>query len=234
MSGPAQKMKCLLSWSGGKDSCLALHETMKDKRIEVVSLLTTIARAYDRVSIHGVRRVLLEQQAQALGLPLETVLISSRSSNEEYEARMKAILQKHIKLGVSGVVFGDLFLEDLRKYRESRLKKLGLKGIFPLWKRDTAKVARDFIKLGFKAVVTCVDKKSLGGEFAGRDYDERFLDDLPTGVDPCGENGEFHSFVYDGPLFAQKIALKKGRCVLKRKRFYFCDFAPVGSGGRKK
>jgi uncharacterized protein (TIGR00290 family) len=218
--------KVIVAWSGGKDSALALYEILKTKRYEVLELLTTVTQDYDRISIHGVRRVLLEQQADALGFPLEKMLVSKGVSDAEYEGILLKVLNRHVTNGVFSVVFGDLFLEDVRKYREQTLAKIGLKGIFPLWKRNTFKLAREFIDLGFKAVITCVDSKSLGKDFVGREFDRQFLADLPAIVDPCGENGEFHSFVYDGPIFSEPVSFTKGEIVLRENRFYYCDLMP--------
>jgi uncharacterized protein (TIGR00290 family) len=219
--------KVLFTWSGGKDSALALYELQRNGRYEVTALLTTVTEDYDRISMHGVRRVLLEQQAQSLGLPLEIVYIPRNSSNEDYEARLREKLLQYKSRSVTSVVFGDIFLEDVRNYRENNLAQVGMKGVFPIWKRDTAELAHTFIDLGFKAIITCVDSNALDGKFAGRPFDERFLSELPSNVDPCGENGEFHSFVYDGPIFRKKIKYKKGRIVLRDNRFYFCDLIPV-------
>jgi uncharacterized protein (TIGR00290 family) len=216
----------LVSWSGGKDSAVALHEILNDSNYRVAALLTTVTEDYDRISMHGVRRVLLEQQAAALGLPLEVVLITRNASNEEYEANMGQALAKYKQAGVSAVAFGDIFLEDLKQYREDKLATLNLKGIFPIWKWDTQELAREFIRMGFKAITTCVDTQALGEQFAGREINEQFLSELPPTVDPCGENGEFHSFVYDGPIFKQKIACTPGERVLREDRFYYCDLIP--------
>jgi uncharacterized protein (TIGR00290 family) len=215
--------KVLFAWSGGKDSAMALHELQKREGLEIAALLTTLTGDYDRVSMHGVRNSLLEQQAESLGFPLEKVYITKNSSNEDYELKMTDKLIYYQGLGVTSVAFGDIFLEDLRKYRETNLARLKLKGIFPLWKRNTLDLAHTFIDLGFKAVITCVDSKMLDKSFAGRVYDKRFLSELPFGVDPCGENGEFHSFVYDGPIFKRRIPHEKGEVVLRDERFYYCD-----------
>lgn len=219
--------KIIFAWSGGKDSAMALHKIQKSKNYEISALLTTVTEGYDRISMHGIRRTLLEEQARSLNLNLEKVYISQKSSNEEYETRMKTALTTYKNRGVSAVAFGDIFLEDLKKYREENLAKIGMKGIFPLWKRRSTKLARSFIDLGFKAVITCVDSNALDQSFAGRTFDEEFLSALPAGVDPCGENGEFHSFVYDGPIFNKKIAHKKGDVVCRENRFYYCDLIPV-------
>lgn len=215
--------KILLCWSGGKDSALALYELRKSCDFEITALLTTITEDYDRVSMHGIRRALLELQAESLGLPLEKVCISKNASNEEYGAKMERILTRCRQQGVSAVAFGDVALQDVREYREKNLARVEMRAIFPLWKRDTAELARTFIGLGFKAVTTCVDSNVLGKEFVGRVFDEKFLAELPSNVDPCGENGEFHSFVYDGPIFQRRISHELGEVVLRNERFYFCD-----------
>jgi uncharacterized protein (TIGR00290 family) len=223
-------LRIILSWSGGKDSALALYEIQKAGNYEILALLTTVTEDYDRVSMHGVRRVLLERQAESLGYPLEKVFISKNVSNGEYESKMREVLAKYLSLGVSSVAFGDVFLEEVRKYRESNLSKIGMKGIFPLWKRNSLELARTFIGLGFKTIITCVDSKVLDKKFVGRVFDERLLSDLPASVDPCGENGEFHSFVYDGPVFQHKIPYTTGEIVLRDNRFYYCDLMPVQEG----
>ncbi len=215
--------KVLLSWSSGKDSAMALHELRKDKDIEIVALLTTVTEGYDRISMHGVRCELLERQAEAVGLPLVKVLIPTKASNDEYEKQMRWVLEAHQSQGVNTVAFGDIFLEDLRLYREKNLAQLGMQAIFPLWKKDTRALVSELSRLGFKAVITCVDTQALGKEFAGREIDERFLAGLPAGVDPCGENGEFHTFVYDGPIFTHGLRVEPGEKVLREDRFYYCD-----------
>jgi uncharacterized protein (TIGR00290 family) len=179
--------------------------------------------------MHGVRTVLLEQQAASLRLQLEMVKISRGASNEEYEARMEERLRRYKAEGITSVIFGDIFLEDLRKYREDNLAKLDMEAVFPIWKQDTGDLARSFIELGFRAVITCVDTEALDRRFSGREFDERLLAELPEGVDPCGENGEFHSFVYDGPLFRERIPFHRGRRVLRDNRFCFCDLIPVSA-----
>ena len=218
--------KVLVSWSGGKDSAMALAEVLSGGAYNVAALLTTVTEDYDRISMHGVRVGLLERQAEALGLRFEKVSISKTSNNAEYESKMRSTLEKQITDGISGVVFGDIFLEDLKKYREEKLSILNLKGIFPIWKRDTWGLAKHFIESGFKAIITCVDSKFLPKEFAGRRFDEKFLSDIPAGVDPCGENGEFHSFVYAGPVFRKSIDFTIGEVVFRDKRFYFADLLP--------
>lgn len=221
------KEKVILSWSGGKDSTLALHELQKKENYEIVALLTTVTDDYDRISMHGVRRILLERQAESLGFPLEKVFISRRHSNEEYKSKMQDVLTKYLVSGVSSIAFGDIFLEDVRKYREDNLAKIKMKGIFPLWGRDTTELALAFIDLGFKAVITCIDSNALDKRFVGRAFDEQFLSELPDIADPCGENGEFHSFVYEGPIFQERILFTMGNVVLRDDRFYFCDLIPA-------
>jgi uncharacterized protein (TIGR00290 family) len=220
--------KILFAWSGGKDSAMALYELINNPDYEIAALLTTVTEDYDRISMHGVRVSLLQRQAESLGFPLEKVYISKASSNEEYEAKMREKLTYYQRLGVSSVAFGDIFLEDLRKYREQNLDKIGMKCVFPVWKRNTAELANAFMALGFEAIITCVDSKVLDKSFAGAQFDGQFLSNLPFGTDPCGENGEFHSFVYDGPVFSKDILFKKGEVVLKNEHFYYCDLIPEG------
>ena len=220
--------KVLFTWSGGKDSAMSLYELRKGRNYEIMALLTSVTEDYDRISMHGVRRILLERQADSLGLPLEKLYITRNASNEEYEAKLKDKLLQYKNRSVSSVVFGDIFLEDLRKYREDNLAQVGMKGIFPIWKQDTTELAHKFIDLGFKAVITCVDSNSIDGKFAGRYFDNQFLSELPATADPCGENGEFHSFVYDGPIFRERIRFRRGKVVLRDNRFYFCDLVPRG------
>ncbi len=215
--------RVLLSWSGGKDSALALYEINKSENFNIIALITTITDQYNRVSMHGIRTTLVEQQAKSIGLPLERILISKNASNNEYESKLNEVLINHSERGINSVVFGDIFLEDVKKYREDLLKKIGMKGVFPIWKRASQKLARQFIDLGFKAVITCIDSEAIDQSFSGREYNDQFLSDLPAEVDPCGENGEFHSFVYDGPIFKDPILHSKGDIVLRDNRFYYCD-----------
>ncbi len=222
-----RREKVLFTWSGGKDSAMALHELLKGGGHEVVALLTSVTGEYDRVSMHGVRRALLERQAASLGLPLDEIFLTPGATDREFEERMGEKLERYKDLGVSSVAFGDIFLEDLRRYREENLSKAGMKGIFPIWQRDTAALAEAFVSLGFKAVVTCVDSQVLDKAFVGREFDERFLLEIPRTVDPCGERGEFHSFVYDGPIFHGEVCFVKGDVVLRENRFYFCDLVPT-------
>ena len=218
----------LMCWSGGKDSSLALHAALQDSALRVEALLTTVTDGYERISMHGVRCSLLIEQAKAIGLPLEQVRIPIQASNAIYEAAMEALLRRYQARGVSRVIFGDLFLEDIRRYRETNLAKLGMRGLFPLWLKDTHRLARDFIASGFKAILVCVDPKQIDPAFCGRDFDEALLADLPRSADPCGENGEFHTFVYDGPIFRRPIEVVRGE-VVERDGFWFCDLAASGS-----
>jgi uncharacterized protein (TIGR00290 family) len=219
--------KVLFAWSGGKDSAMALHEVLANRQYQVVALLTTVTEDYDRISMHGVRRILLEQQVKSLGIPLEIVLISRQASNEEYETQMSQTLTKYKELGVASVVFGDIFLEDLREYREKNLARLEMKGVFPIWKRDTSELMRAFIVLDFKAVTVCVDTHMLDRRFAVRTIDRQFMYDFPKTADLCGENGEYHSFVYDGPIFKRAVSYTLGERVLRENRFYYCDLIPA-------
>ncbi len=221
--------RILFCWSGGKDSCMALHELLRDSQYEIAALLTTVTETYDRISMHGVRRELLERQAAALGLPLEIVTIPPACVNAEYEARMEAMLTRWKARGVRRVAFGDIFLQDLREYRERNLARIGMEAIFPVWLRPTDKLVREFIGLGFRAVTVCVDPNKLDESFVGREINEDFLAQLPAGVDPCGENGEFHSFVFSGPGFAEPVEFARGEIVL-REGFRFCDLVPAGTG----
>jgi uncharacterized protein (TIGR00290 family) len=219
------KKKIILSWSGGKDCALACYLIQDRGEYEIVTLLTTITETYDRVSMHGVRRTLIDQQAESLGLPLEAVYIPRESTNEDYEQRMGEFLLRHRERGVSSVAFGDVFLEDVRKYREENLARAGMEAVFPLWRKDTAELAGEFIDMGFEAIVTCVDSRVLDPSFIGREITHDFISGLPSGVDPGGENGEFHSFVFNGPIFQRKINVSVGKVVL-RDSFYFCDLLP--------
>jgi len=214
--------KILFSWSGGKDSAMALHEVQQSGEYEIVSLLTTVTQNYDRVSMHGVRRTLLEEQARALEIPLHQIWISPQTTNEEYETKMAEAMNFYKAQGVDTVAFGDLFLEDIRNYRDEKLALVEMKGLYPVWQRDTKQFLKDFLSLGFKAVITCIDPRKLDKKFAGRIIDENFIADLPDDVDPCGENGEFHTFVFSAPNFKHEIEFEIGEKVL-RDGFYFCD-----------
>ncbi len=223
------KNAAIVAWSGGKDSSLALNEVLRQGEIEVAALLTTVTEGYDRISMHGVRRDLLAEQAKALGYPLDEVGIPQQCTNEIYEQRMQDAMEKYHRDGIEQVIFGDLFLQDVRSYREERLGRIGMRAVFPLWGRNTAELARDFIRQGFRAVLVCVDTNSLTAEFAGREYDETLLNDLPANVDPCGENGEFHTFVYAGPIFQHPLRIEKGTKVLREERFCYCDLLSAAS-----
>lgn len=219
-------MKTLLAWSSGKDSAWSLHVLRAAGEVEVVGLLTTINEAVDRVAMHAVRTELLRAQAAAADLPLWPVAIPWPCSNAEYEAAMAAALERARGDGIEAVAFGDLFLEDIRRYREERMGPTGLKPLFPLWGRPTAPLAREMIAGGLRARLTCVDPRSLDGRFAGRDFDAALLDELPATVDPCGERGEFHTFAYDGPMFARPIPIRSGE-VVTRDGFVFADLVPA-------
>jgi len=210
---------------------MALHQLRRDPLREVVALLTTVTEGYDRISMHGVRRILLERQAAALGLPLEIVTIPPQCVNTEYESRMEAMLLTWKNRGVTDVAFGDIFLQDLREYREKNLARVGMNALFPVWLRPTRELVREFIALGFRAVTVCVDPKILDASFVGREIDEEFVAALPAEADPCGENGEFHSFVYDGPEFSAPVQFTLGEKVL-RDGFYFCDLLPAESDAK--
>jgi len=226
-----KKDKVILAWSGGKDSALALHKLRQQKNIEIAVLLTTTTKGYDRISMHGVRRELLLKQADALGFPLDEIAIPKNCSNEVYEKQMRQALEKHYIKGIRTTAFGDLFLQDIRDYREERMARIGMRCLFPLWGESTAELAGQFIALGFRAIVACVDTKTLARQFAGREYDRDFIADLPADVDPCGENGEFHTFVYDGPIFSTPIPVRRGKTVLRDKRFCFCDLIEANPSG---
>jgi uncharacterized protein (TIGR00290 family) len=214
-----------LSWSGGKDSALALWR-LRCQAMEPDALITTVTEGYERISMHGVRRELLARQADALRIPLVEIVILPTCPNGAYEARMARAFAAAPLSGVDAVAFGDLFLEDVRAYREERLAAGGRRGLFPLWGRDTGELAREFIAAGFEAMIVCLDPRALDPSFAGRHYDEQFLAQLPASVDPCGENGEFHTFVHAGPIFAQPIAYESGE-VVERDGFVFCDLTPA-------
>lgn len=216
------KEPVLLGWSGGKDSALALYEIHKESKYDI-TLLTTITDDYKRISMHGVREDLLKTQAKSLNLPLEKIYITKNCSNEEYDQQMEKVLKKYLSSGYKSMIFGDIFLQDIREYREKNLSKVGMKAVFPLWNKSTAELSRTFILNKFKSIITCIDNTVLDESFVGRIYDESFINDLPPLVDPCGENGEFHTFVFNGPLFKSPIKYTKGEIVLRNDRFYFCD-----------
>lgn len=233
-------MNIYLNWSGGKDSSLCLLEAQR-QGLPVNALLTSVNSTYNRISMHGVRRELLYQQAAALSLTLHTIEMPEQPGMQEYETTMRQKVQELQQAGFTHAMFGDIFLEDLRLYRETQLQQMNIEPLFPLWKRETATLMKEFIKHGFKAVVVCVNERFLNKSFCGREIDESFVNDLPSGVDICGENGEYHSFVYDGPVFSKPIRFTKGDIVSRQYKnpsgqqnseaenyaFYFCDLLPA-------
>lgn len=228
----SEREQIALSWSGGKDSSLALHALRQSGKYEVVSLLTTVSKEFGRISHHGVREELLDMQAEAVGVPLYKLELPSSDNgpctNEQYEGVMREAMFDYKNRGITTVAFGDLFLEDLRQYREDKLLEVGMRAVFPLWQSDTAKLARQFVRDGFVARLCCVDQAKLGESFAGRRLDDALLDELPENVDPCGEYGEYHSFVYDGPVFERPVELEVGRTLLRDVR-YFTDLVPMAA-----
>jgi uncharacterized protein (TIGR00290 family) len=224
VSGP--RAPILLAWSSGKDSAWSLHALRQDPALEVVGLLTTLNEAYDRVAMHAVRRALLEAQAEAAGLPLVVVRIPSPCPNETYEAAMAAAVADARARGITGIAFGDLFLEDIRRYREKQMSGTGLSLHFPLWGRPTAALAEAMIDGGLQARITCVDPRVMPKDLAGAAFDRALLARLPAGVDPCGENGEFHTFAWDGPMFRRPVPVRGGE-VVTRDGFVFADLIPV-------
>lgn len=215
-------MKTIVSWSTGKDAAWALHVLRQTPGIEVVGLLTTINEAFDRVSMHGVRRTLVEAQARATGLPLHAVSIPFPCPNDVYEERMAAFIRAARDSAIAAIAFGDLFLPDVRAYREANMRETGIQPLFPLWNQDTRQLARDMIAGGLKARVVCVDTRQVTRDLIGQDFDEAFLSALPSEVDPCGENGEFHTFAYAGPMFQHSIEIATGP-IVERDRFVFAD-----------
>lgn len=220
------RSKAIVSWSSGKDSAFALQQIRSTEEFELVGVLTTVTAAFHRVSMHGVREELLDAQVAALGLPSEKIYIPSPCPNEIYEREMTRVLTGLKRNGVTHVLFGDLFLQDIRSYREKQLSQLGLHGVFPLWMRETAALAREMIDAGIEAFLTCVDLRKLDASFAGRRFDGDLLGALPAGIDPCGENGEFHTFVSAGPMFSASIPVSVGETV-QRDGFAFADLLPV-------
>lgn len=218
--------RVILSWSGGKDSLLALETLREDPDVELAGLLTSVNQGYGRITMHGVREALLDAQAAALGLPLIKVMLPERPDNATYEARMSEAVETLKADGVDAVAFGDLFLEDVRGYRERQMKRAGMPARFPIWGRDTSELAQHFIARGHRAVVVCVDGEQLSGDFVGREFDPAFLADLPDSADPCGEYGEFHSFAFGGPLFRQPVAFRPGERILRDARFHYIDLLP--------
>jgi uncharacterized protein (TIGR00290 family) len=217
--------KVLLSWSSGKDSAWTLQLLRQQPEMQVVALFTTFNSAADRVAMHAVRHALVEAQAERTGLPLWAVGLPWPCSNQDYEERMRAVCQRATAEGITAVAFGDLFLQDIRDYREKQLQGTGLEPLFPVWKIPTGQLGREMIAAGVKAKITCVDPSKLARSFAGRDYDQRLLDALPVEIDPCGENGEFHTFVYDSPVFSRPIGVRMGE-IVERDGFVFADVLP--------
>jgi len=230
------KEKVIFCWSGGKDSALALYKTIQDDKFEVVALLTTLNEHYKRVSMHGIREELLEVQADSIGLPLIKMYVKE-GTNSEYERRMEEVLLGYKSKGITKIIFGDIFLEDLRNYRENNLAKIGFVAEFPLWKRDTAELINEFIELKFKTITCCVNDGFLNEENVGVELTNEFVASLPATVDPCGENGEFHTFCYDGPLFKAPVMFSIGEKIYKpleialedsnTKGFWFCELKLV-------
>lgn len=218
--------KVLLSWSSGKDSAWTLHALRRDPNVEVIGLLTTINTHFQRVAMHGTRHELLKLQAAAAGLPLWEIPLPWPCSNDIYDQAMADTCAKAVDAGISAIAFGDLFLEDVRKYREDRLRGTGLQPLFPLWGRNTVHLIREMIDSGLRARIVCVDPSKMPADFAGRDLDHELLRQLPHIVDPCGENGEFHTFTFDGPMFRELIPIKSGECVM-RDGFVFADVLPL-------
>jgi len=218
--------RVLLSWSSGKDSAWALHMLRKQPELQVVALLTTFNSAADRVAMHAVRRTLVKMQAERTGLPLWEVELPWPCSNDDYECRMRAVVERAVAEGVDAVAFGDLFLEDIRAYRVRQLAGTGLEPLFPVWGIPTKELAGQMIAGGLRAKLTCVDPAKLDASFAGREFDAALMRELPEGIDPCGENGEFHSFVYEAPVFSSPIAVRTGE-VVTRDNFVFADVLPV-------
>lgn len=226
-----------MNWSGGKDSTLCLYYLLQQQQYDVMCLLTSLSTPYQRISMHGVRESLLDKQAKSIGIPLAKMHLPEMPTMEVYDQMMLTTLTNLKSKGATVSIFGDIFLEDLRAYREKKLAEVNLKGVFPLWKRSTHELIREFIDLGFKTILTCVNEKYLDKSFAGRIIDRDFLKDLPDNVDPCGENGEFHTFVYDGPLFKERVDFELGEVVYRKysnskqekendpfnNGFWFCD-----------
>ncbi len=221
-----------LAWSGGKDSSLALAALQADPAVEVVALITTVTADYDRISMHGVRRSILEAQVAELGLLLVEATIPAAASNQIYEEAFGAALDtlRVVHPNLRRLAIGDLFLADVRAYRERLLARLGWEPVLPLWGRDTSQLAREFVDQGYRAIVTCVDTTQLGAEFCGREFDSALLADLPATVDPCGERGEFHTCVYDGPIFNRPLRPQRGERVRRDDRFEYCDLTLLGAG----
>jgi uncharacterized protein (TIGR00290 family) len=226
-----QRLPVAVAWSGGKDSSLVLAALRADPTVDVLALVTTVTRDYDRISMHGVRRSILEAQVAEIGIPVIEAPIPPACSNEVYQEAFAAALEilRRQHPNLRHLAFGDLFLTDVRAYRERLLAPLGWEPVFPLWGRDTAQLARQFIDQGFRAIITCVDTTQLAADFAGREFDPSLLDDFPSSVDPCGENGEFHTCVYAGPIFRRPLALERGERIRRDDRFEYCDLMLAGA-----
>lgn len=229
-----ERRKAYLNWSSGKDSALALYYLLQEQRYDVQHLLTSINTHHDRVSMHGLRRELLQMQIEAIGIPSSTMELPEFPSNEIYERLLNEQVRNLYDNGFRFAAFGDIFLEDLRKYREQQLNAVGIKCLFPIWKRNTKELINEFLRLGFKAITVCVNGALLDKSFAGRIIDSKFVEQLPEGVDPCGENGEFHTFCFDGPIFSKPINFTVGESVPREyrerdliHRFWFCDLLPA-------
>ncbi|UOX33192.1 diphthine--ammonia ligase [Flavobacterium sediminilitoris] len=210
------KKKALFNWSSGKDSALALYKILQQNEYEILTLLTSVNKQFQRISMHGIRVELLEKQAESIGLPLTKMIIPEMPTMEIYDEIMKNTLSEFQKEGITHSIFGDIFLEDLRKYREDKLASVNFKGVFPLWKQNTTTLLQEFLSLGFKTIVVCVNEKYLDKSFVGRIIDENFIKDLPENVDVCGENGEFHTFTFDGPIFSKPIPFEIGEIVYRK------------------
>jgi uncharacterized protein (TIGR00290 family) len=223
-----EQNRAYMNWSGGKDSSLALHKILRSGNFEVTHLLSSINATHNRISMHGVRRSLIERQAASIGIPLKTIDLPEEPDMVTYEAAMSAAVGELKSAGCTHSIFGDIFLEDLRVYRENKLRESGVSCVFPLWQHNTLTLVQEFIALGFRAVVVCVNTQYLDQSFCGRIIDESFLGDLPQNVDPCGENGEFHSFVFDGPIFGNKVPFAIGETVYKEYRSPDGGAAPIG------
>lgn len=245
MNQTMERIPVYFNWSGGKDSSMALHRLLQDERYEVVALVTTVNEQHERISMHGVRRELLHEQAKQIGIQVHEILLPDSPNMSDYEAAMERGLQPLLDKGIRHCAFGDIFLEDLRIYREKQLERVGVTALFPLWGEDTSELIHDFIDQGFKTTIVCTQADKLDASFAGRIIDNQFIKDLPASVDPCGENGEFHTFVFDGPIFQDPVRFVEGETVFRTygksedeenvcgisnelpKGFYYKDLIPV-------
>jgi uncharacterized protein (TIGR00290 family) len=210
------RKKAIFNWSGGKDSSLCLYKILQENNFEIIRLLTSVNSEYQRISMHGVRVELLEKQAGLIGIPLQKLELPEMPDMEIYERQMEKIMAELKAEGAEASIYGDIFLDDLRKYREEKLASIGLTGVFPLWKKDTKELLNEFLDLGFKTIITCVNEKYLDKSYAGKIIDHDFISNLPANVDPCGENGEFHTFVFEGPIFKEPIKIKTGEIIYRK------------------